>query len=374
MRTPAENQGILGWVLETHGSTPAGGIMTNASSAIGEWTHFLTRIDAARQRLRCSHSAAWYRGHADSRWSLQPSLLRYGLATDPDVLGEIRAQTQEIEKESKRRRELLRKKTELKHQLSGRDRNIDRLSRVKNEFSESKAMVKESGFVLRNLRAKLSRFRVPINGEREIFDEYVFRSAKTNQVSSWHTLAEMRHYGVPTRLLDWTDRLDIALYFALEGFSEAVGGKNQNETLVPCVWVLNPYRLSKRVTNRASIWNIALHAEMDYYERFHHSRDWPFDEPVPVYPPFPIERVISQRGYFTVFGNKSDDLEAQLGPASQCIERVEIGPDAGPCIWDYLRRIQCLSPFEVFKDLDSLGRELTERFIRIQSGTEQRWP
>ena len=158
----------------------------------------------------------------------------------------------------------------------------------------------------------LTPLRSPVAGERDLFDEFVFRAGKSHADPSWQILAEMRHHGIPTRLLDWTDRLDIALYFSLESFASHIANIDSYDDQLeiasklptPCVWVLNPYALSKRVTGRTSIWDIAREPSYDYYSRTLLQRNWPFEQPIPIYPPTRIERIRAQRGYFTVFGNE----------------------------------------------------------------------
>ncbi|QDM01786.1 FRG domain-containing protein [Aliarcobacter butzleri] len=60
----------------------------------------------------------------------------------------------------------------------------------------------------------------------------------TNQhpVSSFDWLFVMQHYGIPTRLLDWTESPLIALYFALKKHAD------QNDAVI---WALKPTELNK---------------------------------------------------------------------------------------------------------------------------------
>src|SRR5712664_127790 len=55
---------------------------------------------------------------------------------------------------------------------------------------------------------------------------------------NWQRLSFMQHYGVPTRLLDWTSDINIALYFALNRPNSVKSGD-------PCIWVMNPFKLNE---------------------------------------------------------------------------------------------------------------------------------
>jgi hypothetical protein len=63
-----------------------------------------------------------------------------------------------------------------------------------------------------------SLLRNPIWAAKEqiLFDEYERSASRLldKRQNDWELLIDMQHYGIPTRLLDWTDVLGISLAFA----------------------------------------------------------------------------------------------------------------------------------------------------------------
>lgn len=57
--------------------------------------------------------------------------------------------------------------------------------------------------------------------------------------TDWDWLLLMQHYGVPTRLLDWTENSLAGLYFA----AVSMRGRN-TKAIAGCVWVLDPVALN----------------------------------------------------------------------------------------------------------------------------------
>lgn len=86
--------------------------------------------------------------------------------------------------------------------------------------------------------------------------------------ASWLTL--MQHYGLPTRLLDWSESPLVALYFALSSDEDAKTDA--------AVWVLNPMRLNKKVGYPPLIekpvnQKPSLH-QMEHYQKFYENGEY----------------------------------------------------------------------------------------------------
>ena len=87
----------------------------------------------------------------------------------------------------------------------------------------------------------------PRQREKNLFARFKTRAGEqlpSGLQSSWEILSVMQHYGVPTRIMDWTESLFAALYFALE---------YKDESPSPCIWLLNPFGLNQKAVGESKI-------------------------------------------------------------------------------------------------------------------------
>jgi hypothetical protein len=325
------------------------------------WSKLLVEIETMREHLHCSEGTAWFRGHIDESWQLTPTLYRYGGREDYDdisTIDSIRREEQKYKDEWKKHLSSKKKLKAANRAHSEANSSSSAAEETRKEYHIAVAKAKKAKAKAMDARKRHLRFCAPVGGERDIFDEYCFRSGVNPTTSSWEILAEMRHHGIPTRLMDWTDRVEVALYFAT---LNSLSNKRSS-----CLWILNPYRLSKKITGRTSIIDIKREG-LDYYELLLNQHNWPYDAPIPIYPPSSIPRVRAQSGFFTVHGNSKDPLEEQVPPNKETyLGKIILSEGASKFFLDKICRISGLNEFSIYRDLDSLGKMLRDKFIKMQ--------
>jgi len=205
------------------------------------WLKFLEDVRARRKRLLCSQSGAWFRGQTKA-YTLLPSLFRNPYFTHHRSIAKrnweefkalqarFEARLQEFSSQRAVQGEEVRiakgnlrsiKSTSGKAELETCQQRVREISERKSAFeiqgneklkdaqkTTNKEIQKQLQLLLKDGGRQHSR-------EREAFHQYRVLSNPTTR-SSWEMLAEMRHYGVPTRFLDWSHSFDVAIFFAVE--------------------------------------------------------------------------------------------------------------------------------------------------------------
>jgi len=192
--------------------------------------------------------------------------------------------------------------------------------------------------------------------EKNLFTEFISQSAiihskEFTAKNSWSTLYEMRHHGLPTRLLDWTENFAVALFFALN-----------KEPKHPCIWILNPKALNRKSLKLDAIVD-ATTSDFDYYSLFIEEdpakkKYQPFKNPISIYPLKSHPRLLAQNGVFTVHGTEIKPLNKIY---RGCLKRFDIPKSVIPDAQRFLTMAN-INDFTLFPDLDGLSRYLMKRY------------
>lgn len=345
------------------------------------WDTFLSEVEKTKCDLHCSYQGAWFRGHSNSTYQLNPSLFRISYKNYPQCEHTIELLENNINKHLKQYHSLKETKAQVRKELkscseNAKDNNDDILVKTNDEYRKLHYKMIEIKKKIDETKIRIKNYEILFRGEREAFNEYSFRSGRDYR-SSWETLAEMQHHGVPTRLLDWSEVLAVGLYFALNKYYKELNSYwNENKKILlpfppddvisiitqePSIWVLNPYKLSEKSTGDLKIWDLTLDKRYDYFDSFLVNQNWPFDKAIPMYSPWRNARIASQQGMFTVSGHEKNSLSEQF--SSKIIREVKITPMAAIYGVRMLRELLGIDNFMIFRDLDTLGAKVKKQFF-----------
>lgn len=198
---------------------------------------------------------------------------------------------------------------------------------------------------------------------KSLADEFIHKAKiyydKKLPASKWEWYHLMQHYGLPTRLLDWTEGYLIALYFAV---------RNTMEPLSPCVWVIDPYLLNKLSTDKTVIYYTDKETQDEsdkvinkYIEQ---ENTLPL-YPAAFYPPYIDERLKTQKSCFTVHGKYLDGFKKlHARDSSFKIYKLRINKNEACLIKEDLHTAG-ISESTLFPDLEGFARELKFRHLDL---------
>ncbi|ARR53736.1 hypothetical protein HY78_10040 [Rhizorhabdus wittichii DC-6] len=185
-----------------------------------------------------------------------------------------------------------------------------------------------------------------------------------NFSNEWERMFFMQHYGIPTRLLDWTESPFVALYFALTTCERANSGKPSKDC---SIWLLDPFKWNASALKDISYPGGVLDTSKEQVKSYSPSVDLAERKnmPIMIYGTHNSPRIVAQRGMFALFGKSTISMEKQFEEGKDfeygTLEKLTIPANSIDLIAKSLFR-KGISDSTVYPDLTGLSLELRRSF------------
>ncbi len=193
--------------------------------------------------------------------------------------------------------------------------------------------------------------------EKLLFYEYKKTASRLfeKRFSDWEILFDMQHYWIPTRLLDWTTVMGIAIAFIL--YSEYTSEGDS------ALFVLDPISLN-RLSGREEIVSIPDDKSFKYTEMYWNGRPSVPQNPIAIQPQprHENDRLHAQKGTFTVHGLNEQGVEVT---AESCIRKIILPQSAKKEARLFLKWGN-LDEYTIYPDIVGMARHIKRKILNTE--------
>jgi hypothetical protein len=211
--------------------------------------------------------------------------------------------------------------------------------------------------------------------EPDLFNRFMARGtplAPSLVRTDWDWYFLSQHHGIPTRLLDWTENVIAAVYFAVEPYIKVedrreydVSRKTASAVSVydeqsPVIWMLDPGTLNQFACGESAYYVISPRGDLtqQYLPSQIGSASPANRHPLAIVPSYTNHRIAAQQGVFTVHGHDRRSIDSLARTQDEGIIRIaQIRLDRAniPLLWEQLE-LSGMNRMALFPDLDAVAQ------------------